>query len=103
VKEPIRRLVRFRAGNIVDAASYMGLPRLDVIFCRNVLIYFSDAMILKVVRLFHDALVPGGYLFLGHAESLSRITDLFTPIRFQGAMIYRKEGLRDERAPAPAP
>jgi chemotaxis protein methyltransferase CheR len=103
VKEPIRRLVRFRAGNIVDAASYMGLPRLDVIFCRNVLIYFSDAMILKVVRLFHDALVPGGYLFLGHAESLSRITDLFTPIRFQGAMIYRKEGLRDERPPAPAP
>jgi chemotaxis protein methyltransferase CheR len=60
-------------------------------------------MILKVVRLFHDALLPGGYLFLGHAESLSRITDLFTPIRFQGAMIYRKEGRRDERAPALAP
>jgi chemotaxis protein methyltransferase CheR len=55
-------------------------------------------MILKVVRLFHDALVPGGYLFLGHAESLSRITDLFTPIRFQGAMIYRKEGPRESRA-----
>ena len=103
VKESIRRLVSFRAGNIVDAASYMGLPPLDVIFCRNVLIYFSDAMILKVVRLFHDVLVPGGYLFLGHAESLSRITDLFTPIRFQGAMIYRKEGARDARAPVAAP
>jgi chemotaxis protein methyltransferase CheR len=98
VKEPIRRLVSFRGGNIVDPASYMGLPGLDVIFCRNVLIYFSDAMILKVVRLFHDALVPGGYLFLGHAESLSRITDLFTPIRFQGAMIYRKEGPRESQA-----
>ena len=92
----------FRAGNIVDAASYLGLPAMDVIFCRNVLIYFSDAMILKVVRLFHDALVPGGYLFLGHAESLSRITDLFTPIRFQGAMIYRKEGPRESRVPAAA-
>jgi chemotaxis protein methyltransferase CheR len=90
VKEAIRRLVGFRSGNIVDPASYAGLPPLDVIFCRNVLIYFSDAMILKVVRLFHDALVPGGYLFLGHAESLSRITDLFTPIRFQGAMVYRR-------------
>jgi chemotaxis protein methyltransferase CheR len=90
VKEGIRRMVSFRAGNIVDPASYAGLPPLDVIFCRNVLIYFSDAMILKVVRFFHEALVPGGYLFLGHAESLSRITDLFTPIRFQGAMIYRK-------------
>jgi chemotaxis protein methyltransferase CheR len=103
VKEPIRRLVSFRAGNIVDPASYLGLPALDVIFCRNVLIYFSDAMILKVVRLFHDVLVPGGYLFLGHAESLSRITDLFTPIRFQGAMIYRKEGASDARAPVAAP
>jgi chemotaxis protein methyltransferase CheR len=92
VKDSIRRLVAFRSGNIVDPAGYVGLPLLDVIFCRNVLIYFSDAMILKVVHLFHDALVPGGYLFLGHAESLSRITDLFTPIRFQGAMVYRKEG-----------
>jgi chemotaxis protein methyltransferase CheR len=98
VKEPIRRLVAFRAGNIVEPASYAGLPPLDVIFCRNVLIYFSDAMILRVVRLFHDALVPGGYLFLGHAESLSRITDLFTPIRFQGAMVYRKEGTLAARA-----
>jgi chemotaxis protein methyltransferase CheR len=98
VKEPIRRLVSFRAGNLVDAASYASLPRLDVVFCRNVLIYFSDAMILKVVHLFHQALVPGGYLFLGHAESLSRITDLFTPIRFQGAMVYRKEGPLEARA-----
>jgi len=40
----------------------------------------------------HDLLRPGGYLFLGHAESLSRVTDMFTPIRFQGAMVYRKEG-----------
>ncbi len=90
VKEPIRRMVTFRQANIVDAASYEDLRPLDVVFCRNVLIYFSDAMILKVVRLFHDALAPGGHLFLGHAESLSRITDLFTPIRFQGAMVYRK-------------
>jgi chemotaxis protein methyltransferase CheR len=92
VKDAIRRLVSFRSGNIVDPASYAGLPPLDVIFCRNVLIYFSEAMILRVVRLFREALAPGGYVFLGHAESLSRITDMFTPIRFQGAMVYRKEG-----------
>jgi len=90
VKDPIRKMVRFRQGNIVEPASYEGLAPLDAIFCRNVLIYFSDAMILKVVKLFHEALAPGGYLFLGHAESLSRITDLFTPIRFQGAMVYQK-------------
>jgi chemotaxis protein methyltransferase CheR len=95
VKEQIRRMVRFRHGNIVDPASYEGLTGLDAVFCRNVLIYFSDAMVLKAVRLFHESLVPGGFLFLGHAESLSRITDLLTPIRFQGAMVYQK-------APAPA-
>jgi len=89
VKEAIRRMVRLRHGNIVQPASYDGLDPVDVIFCRNVLIYFSDAMILKVVRLFHEILAPGGYLCLGHAESLSRITDLFTPIRFQGAMVYQ--------------
>ena len=90
VKDAIRKMVRFRQGNIVDPASYEGLPPMDAIFCRNVLIYFSDAMILKVVKLFHGAMAPGGHLFLGHAESLSRITDLFTPIRFQGAMAYQK-------------
>ena len=90
VKEGIRRLARLRQGNLLDPASYEGLFPLDTIFCRNVLIYFSDAAILKVVRLFHEALAPGGYLFLGHAESLSRITDLFTPIRFQGAIVYQK-------------
>jgi chemotaxis protein methyltransferase CheR len=93
-------MVTLRHGNLVEPATFDGLAPLDVIFCRNVLIYFSDVMILKVVRLFHDALVPGGYLFLGHAESLSRITDLFTPIRFQGAMIYRKEGPRESYAQA---
>ena len=96
VKEPVRRLVDLRHGNLVEPASFEGLPPLDVVFCRNVLIYFSDAMILRVVRTFHEVLAPGGYLFLGHAESLSRITDLFTPIRFQGAMVYQKP-------PAPRP
>jgi chemotaxis protein methyltransferase CheR len=90
VKESIRRLVIFRPGNLLEAESYEGLSPLDVIFCRNVLIYFSDASIRRVARIFYEALGPGGYLFLGHAESLARITDAFTPIRFQGAMLYQK-------------
>ncbi len=93
VKEAIRRLVRFRWGNITEPGSYDGLTGLDAVFCRNVLIYFSDSMIRKVVGLLHQVLAPGGYLFLGHAESLSRITDLFSSIRFQGAMVYQKPPL----------
>jgi chemotaxis protein methyltransferase CheR len=95
VKEAIRKMVEFRQGNIMEAAAYEGLAPLDAIFCRNVLIYFSDSAIRRVVHHFHDLLAPGGYLFLGHAESLSRITDRFTPIRFQGAMVYQTaEGAR---------
>jgi chemotaxis protein methyltransferase CheR len=90
VKEVLRRLVTLRMGNILDAASLEGLGELDVIFCRNVFIYFSDAAMLKATHLFYDQLAPGGYLFLGHAESLARITSIFVPIRFQGALIYQK-------------
>ncbi len=90
VKEGIRRMVTLRPGNVMDPASWSGLEGLDVIFCRNVLIYFSEAAIRRAVANFHDALAPGGYLFLGHAESLSRTSDRFVPIRFQGAMVYQK-------------
>jgi chemotaxis protein methyltransferase CheR len=90
VKDSIRKLVAFRPGNLLDPSSYDGLTPLDAVFCRNVLIYFSDEAIQKAVGLFHSVLVPGGYLFLGHAESLARVTSAFTPIRFQGAIVYQK-------------
>ena len=54
------------------------------------LIYFSDAAVQRAVSLFHERLSPGGYLFLGHAESLARVTSTFRPIRFQGAIVYQK-------------
>jgi chemotaxis protein methyltransferase CheR len=92
VKDSIRRMVKLRRGNLLDPESYAGLPRLDVVVCRNVLIYFSDDAMLRAVRLFGEALAPGGYLLLGHAESLARLTDSWTPIRFQGAVIYRSQG-----------
>ncbi len=90
VKESSRRSVSFRAGNLLDPASYEGLNPADVLFCRNVLIYFSDAALQRAVGLFHQALAPGGYLFLGHAESLARVSSAFVPIRFQGAIVYQK-------------
>ena len=90
VKEASRRSVSFRAGNILDPASYAGLTPLDAVFCRNVLIYFSDAAVQRAVSLFQDVLAPGGYLFLGHAESLGRVSSAFVAIRFQGAIVYQK-------------
>jgi chemotaxis protein methyltransferase CheR len=90
VKEAGRKVVSFRAGNLLDPASYQGLCPLDVVFCRNVLIYFSDGAVQRAVSLFHEALAPGGYLFLGHAESLARVSSPFVPIRFQGAIVYQK-------------
>jgi chemotaxis protein methyltransferase CheR len=90
VKEGVRKIVSFRQGNLLEPLSFSGLDPMDVIFCRNVLIYFSDTATLRAVRQFSELLRPGGYLFLGHAESLSRVTDMFTPIRFQGAMVYQK-------------
>ena len=79
-----------RVGLARTTASYAGLAPLDVVFCRNVLIYFSDAAVQRAVSLFHEALAPGGYLFLGHAESLARVSSAFVPIRFQGAIVYQK-------------
>lgn len=99
VKEGIRRLVQFRQGNLIERDSYAGLAPLDVVLCRNVLIYFSDAAIRGVVRLFQELLEPGGFLLLGHAESLSRVSDAFTPVRFRGAMIYEKPLARRGSAP----
>jgi chemotaxis protein methyltransferase CheR len=89
-RSPPASAVSFRAGNLLDPASYEGLAPLDVVFCRNVLIYFSDAAVQRAVSLFHEVLAPGGYLFLGHAESLSRVASAFVPIRFQGAIVYQK-------------
>jgi chemotaxis protein methyltransferase CheR len=90
VKEASRKGVGYRAGNLLDPASYEGLDPLDVVFCRNVLIYFSDAAVERAVALFHEALAPCGYLLLGHAESLARVSSAFVPIRFQGAILYQK-------------
>jgi chemotaxis protein methyltransferase CheR len=97
VKEALRKQVQFVHGNIIEPSTYEPFAPLDVIICRNVLIYFSDPATLKAIQTFNRMLAPGGYLLLGHAESLSRISDIFTPIRFKGAMIYQKP----ESAPTP--
>jgi chemotaxis protein methyltransferase CheR len=74
----------------------------DLIFCRNVIIYFDTATTQQVLAQFHQALVPGGYLFLGYSESLFRLFEGFELTEVAGAFLYRRPE-RGGRVGPPAP
>lgn len=86
----IRELVTFRRGNLVDEEWPAAVPRQDVAFCRNVLIYFGPESTRRAVSGLYRALDAGGYLFLGHAETLSRTPTRFETERRPGAVFYRR-------------
>ncbi|MCB5203813.1 protein-glutamate O-methyltransferase CheR [Neorhizobium sp. T786] len=88
----LRESVTFASGNIVERESLTALGRFDVIFCRNLLIYFDQAAREAAARHIHDLLHPGGYICLGHTESMSRISETFEPVRFPEAIVYRDVG-----------
>lgn len=82
--------VEFRHGNLIDPAAFAGIHGVDVIFCRNVLIYMSDEAIEKIVANLYNALSDTGYLFIGSSESLIQRTNLFLPEYRGGIIVYRK-------------
>ena len=89
--DEIRRLVRFGRCNLADPdADIWSADRYDVIFCRNVIMYFTPAMQRTVVGRLARSLVPGGYLFLGHAESLRGLTDELRLIHTHGTFYYQR-------------
>ena len=90
LKPPYRSHVEFRHGNILNPASWEGIQDIDVIFCRNVLIYMSDDAIGHIAENFYHHLADEGYLFVGSSESLLNKTDLFVPECREGLIIYRK-------------
>lgn len=101
ILDALRRQVEFRRANLADPGWARELPPQDVIFCRNVLIYFDPPVLRRAARGLHDALAPGGYLFLGHAETLSRVPTPLVAERRPGAVFYRRtdeppEPVRDE-------
>ncbi len=96
VVEPIRRRVQFRELNLMN--SYASLGRFDVIFCRNVLIYFSPELKRDILKRMAQALNPGGYLFLGSTETLANYSDEFETVRHKGGIVYRLKA--DEARPA---
>lgn len=89
VREDIRKRVRFTSANLL--ASYTALGRFDVILCRNVLIYFSMASKVDILKRMGDILNPGGYLFLGASESISQYSDSFEMVRCNPGVVYRKK------------
>jgi len=98
VRPRIRRMISFAQMNLIEPV-YVG--KFDCIFCMNVLMYFSDERRLAILRRYHDALEPGGYFLLGHAETLSNVPMKFEPIVFGDCRMYRKPAALDvRRAPA---
>jgi chemotaxis protein methyltransferase CheR len=82
--------VEFSRVNLTSADETRPFRDIDVIFCRNLLIYFDDLSRRIAAEAMFDALSPGGFLCLGHSESMSRITSLFQVRRFTDALVYQK-------------
>ncbi len=103
VDDEIRRLVHFQLANLVEPSGLTGLGRFDVVFCRNVMIYFDVPARQRVLRGFHRALREGGFLLLGHAESLLSASADFELFHLEEEMVYRKplaaSAAEDEVAP----
>lgn len=86
----IKSLVRFMKVNLIEDRDVRGLRGVDIIFCRNVLIYFDDKAKQKAVSLLYDALKPNGYLFIGTSESLHNVTRAFRPVVINKVIVYQK-------------
>lgn len=90
VRDGYRTAVRFSHGNLVDARSFQRQVRYDAVFCRNVLIYFSERSLRRAVQHLAGVLRPGGLLFLGHSESIIGMFPDLETVRLGPCIAYRK-------------
>lgn len=90
LRSSFRAGVRFAWGNILDPATFRPAALYDAVFCRNVLIYFSEAALRAAVRHFAAVLRPGGLLFLGVSESIIGLSHQFETVRLCRAIAYRR-------------
>jgi chemotaxis protein methyltransferase CheR len=89
----IKSMVEFRQTNLIhEPFPLADLAGADIIFCENVIIYFCMESIQKLINNFHDILTPGGYLFLGHSETLNIVTHPFELTWWNDSFAYRKSG-----------
>ncbi|KAA5603828.1 protein-glutamate O-methyltransferase CheR [Roseospira marina] len=90
ISEMLRRSVNFSRANITDVNDMRGYANIDVVYCRNMLIYFDDQSRRAAVETLYGAMSPGGFIFLGHSESMSRMSGLFQVRRFADGIVYQK-------------
>jgi chemotaxis protein methyltransferase CheR len=88
--DTIRSMVNFEKHNLKDRMAAKRHGVWDVIFCRNVLIYFDDDMKRDVVSMFNNQLAPDGTLFIGHSERIKTLTDDFTQLQIPQGFCYQK-------------
>ncbi|MBX3274079.1 MAG: protein-glutamate O-methyltransferase CheR [Sandaracinaceae bacterium] len=86
----VRAMCHFGHFNLLDRDKSALIGRANVVFCRNVLIYFDDAARRQVIDTFYERLAPGGYLLLGHSESLLNATTAFELVHLATDMVYRR-------------
>lgn len=87
VKQPLRNRVEFRQLNLLDSYSILG--KFDIVFCRNVLIYFSADVKKDILRRIHATLKPGGYLMLGASEALNGLPELYSMVQCNPGIVYQ--------------
>jgi chemotaxis protein methyltransferase CheR len=97
VAPDVRRMVSFGHLNLLDDGALNLVGSVDALFCRNVMIYFDLPTRKRVVRSFHQKLREGGYLLLGHSESLLHVSADFELVHFKHDLVYRRP------RPVPAP
>jgi chemotaxis protein methyltransferase CheR len=88
--DDLRQAVEFTRVNLSEPADTRGYRNFDIIFCRNLLIYYDDVSRKAAAETFFDALNPGGFICLGHSESMSRISSLYKVRKFPAAIVYQK-------------
>jgi len=86
----IKGAIHLQVANVFDKTQMRKLGKFDIIFSRNMLIYFDEASQKEVAMTFYDMLNPGGFIFLGHAEHMSRIVSVFTPHKYGQTLTYQK-------------
>ncbi len=95
VVEGLRESITFGPVNLSDPKETARYREIDLIFCRNLLIYFDDVSRRLAAANMFDCMTPGGFICLGHSESMSRISNLFRPRQFAEALVYQKPSSRE--------